>query len=187
MPDLMRYYVSLDGQEFPLTVHAQDGADRVAISVGAEPSAPLAVEILSPSERGRPALVCVDGHVFRVLPDAPLAASGQRSAGAARRATINGQSVTLTVETELERRARPIRDRSSASTTRVLAPMPGRVVKVNVRAGDVVSAGTALLGIEAMKMENELLAPNAGRVGAILVEVGSTVEADQELLVIEPA
>lgn len=182
----MRYYVSLDGQQFPLTLHARDGADRVLIGVGAERSTALKVEILSHSEQGRPALVCVDGRVFRVLIDAASAANGERGVGAARRATINGQSVTLAVETELERRARPHRDTSVELTTRVLAPMPGRVVKVNVRPGDVVSAGAPLLGIEAMKMENELLSPNAGRIGTIHVEVGSTVEADQELLVIEP-
>jgi biotin carboxyl carrier protein len=65
--------------------------------------------------------------------------------------------------------------------------MPGRVVKVNVRPGDVVAAGAALLGIEAMKMENELAAPIAGRVAKVAVQVGATVEADQELVVIEPA
>jgi biotin carboxyl carrier protein len=64
--------------------------------------------------------------------------------------------------------------------------MPGRVVKVSVRPGELVQSGQSLLSIEAMKMENELQAPNSGRVTQLRVEVGATVEADQELMLIEP-
>jgi biotin carboxyl carrier protein len=64
--------------------------------------------------------------------------------------------------------------------------MPGRIVKVNVSVGDVVAVGDPLLGIEAMKMENELLSPSAGKISKLNVQVGAIVEADQELIVIEP-
>jgi biotin carboxyl carrier protein len=63
--------------------------------------------------------------------------------------------------------------------------MPGRVVKVAVRVGDIVTAGAGLLSIEAMKMENEVQAPCDGRVVRVAVEAGTTVEADQELILIE--
>jgi biotin carboxyl carrier protein len=64
--------------------------------------------------------------------------------------------------------------------------MPGRVVKLNVNVGDSVAPGTALLSVEAMKMENEVQSPGAGRVVSVLVQVGATVESDQELVVIAP-
>lgn len=180
----MLYYISLNGHEFPLTSSESSlaGRPRVAGAAG-----PLEVEVLSAAERGRPALVVVDGAVYRVQVDARPAGRSSRRAEEPLRAVINGQSVSVTVETELERRVRPNRNKAAVTHSRVLAPMPGRVVKVNVRAGDVVSAGDPLLGIEAMKMENELLAPSAGKIAKISVQVGSTVEADQELIVIEPA
>jgi biotin carboxyl carrier protein len=112
--------------------------------------------------------------------------TASRSSGEPRRAIINGRQLELRLETELERRARPNRNTAAASSSRVVAPMPGRIVKVDVKPGDIVDAGAPLLGIEAMKMENELFAPSAGRVTKLTVQVGSIVEADQELIVIEP-
>jgi biotin carboxyl carrier protein len=174
----MQYYVSLNDQEFPLALgEAASGALRRARGSAGE----LEIEVLSQSVHGRPALVLVDGVVCRVL-----AGVGARTAGD-QRAIINGHSVGLRVESELERRSRPNRNTPTRSASQILAPMPGRVVKVNVRVGDVVAAGAPLLGIEAMKMENELLAPGPGTVSKVLVSVGSTVEADQELIAIDPA
>ena len=48
----------------------------------------------------------------------------------------------------------------------IVSPMPGRIVKVLVKAGDTVAAHQGLVVVEAMKMENELRAPRAGRVTA---------------------
>jgi biotin carboxyl carrier protein len=174
----MQYFVSLNDREFSLGLSGSASAARCRARAGA---GELEIEVLSQSEHGRPALVLVDGVVCRVLaPGAGRAASGQR-------AVINGRSLELRVESELERRARPNRNTPARSASRVQAPMPGRVVKVNVSVGEVVSAGAPLLGIEAMKMENELLSPGAGTIAEIHVSVGSTVEADQELIVIEPS
>ena len=65
----------------------------------------------------------------------------------------------------------------AAGERRVLAPMPGRIVRVLVRAGDAVAAGQPLVVVEAMKMENELAAGRAGKVTKIHVAAGSTVES----------
>ena len=67
----------------------------------------------------------------------------------------------------------------------VVAPMPGRVVRVLVAAGDTVAARQGVVVVEAMKMENELRAPKAGRVKDVAVEPGASVEAGRVLLVIE--
>jgi biotin carboxyl carrier protein len=67
----------------------------------------------------------------------------------------------------------------------VIAPMPGRVVRVIVSAGSTVAAGQALLVVEAMKMQNELCAPRSGKVASISVSEGATVAAGEVLAVIE--
>lgn len=165
-------------------LHDGDTAGRGAVGLGSDPTNAVQTEILSKARPGRPALVRVDGQLFRVTLDRGLPAGGPvPSAG---RATINGQNFSVAIETELERRARPIRDKSVARSTHILAPMPGRVVKISIRQGELVQSGQSLLSIEAMKMENELQAPSSGRVTQLRVEVGATVEADQELMLIEP-
>ena len=68
----------------------------------------------------------------------------------------------------------------------VRAPMPGLVVKVEVEEGELVEAGTGLLIVEAMKMENELSAEAPARVGAIHVAAGQPVEKDQVLIEMLP-
>ena len=67
----------------------------------------------------------------------------------------------------------------------VVAPMPGRVVRILVSPGDAVAARQGVVVVEAMKMENELRAPKAGRVKEVAVESGTSVEAGRVLLVIE--
>jgi biotin carboxyl carrier protein len=180
----MLHYIDLDGREFPLTstARSQDGRARLAGSAGE-----MVLEVLSPPEHGRASVILVDGIVHRVWAAPRASGVALRRTVEARRAIINGRPIQVKLETELERRARPNRNTAAAASSRVLSPMPGRVVKVNVRPGDIVAAGAPLLGIEAMKMENELCAPNSGRVARVAVEVGATVDADQELIVIEPA
>lgn len=62
------------------------------------------------------------------------------------------------------------------------APMPGKVLAVHVEEGDLVKAGTLLLTLEAMKMENELAASVGGVVDSISVSPGDSVTGGQELL-----
>jgi len=73
----------------------------------------------------------------------------------------------------------------AAGTQQVLAPMPGKVVKLLVRAGDEVKARQGLVVVEAMKMENELRSPKDGRVSEVLVAEGASVEAGRLLVVVE--
>jgi len=67
----------------------------------------------------------------------------------------------------------------------VRAPMPGKVVKTLVKAGDQVSAGQGIIIIEAMKMENELRTASDGTVKEIRVSEGDAVEAGENLVLIE--
>jgi biotin carboxyl carrier protein len=67
----------------------------------------------------------------------------------------------------------------------VVAPMPGRVVRVLVAPGDEVERRQPVVVVEAMKMENELRSPKAGRVKDVAVTPGTSVEAGRVLVVIE--
>ena len=71
---------------------------------------------------------------------------------------------------------------AGASDGRIVAPMPGRVLAVDVVPGQTVAAGDRLLVLEAMKMEHRLTARAAGVVGAVHVSEGDQV-ADGTLLV----
>jgi biotin carboxyl carrier protein len=63
----------------------------------------------------------------------------------------------------------------------VLAPMPGKVVRLLVRAGDTVEAGQGLLVVEAMKMQNEIRSPKRGTVERLLAQEGQPVSAGEVL------
>jgi biotin carboxyl carrier protein len=65
------------------------------------------------------------------------------------------------------------------------APMPGLVKAVLVEAGAEVDAGTRLVVLEAMKMENEITAPRGGRVGRVHIQAGSVVDAGKPLVTLE--
>lgn len=65
------------------------------------------------------------------------------------------------------------------------APMPGKVVKLLVKEGDLVTEGQPLLIMEAMKMQNELRATSAGRVSKITLQEGATVETGGTLMILE--
>jgi biotin carboxyl carrier protein len=67
----------------------------------------------------------------------------------------------------------------------VKAPMPGKVVRVLVEAGQVVEAGQGLVVVEAMKMQNELKSPKSGTVSEVRAAAGSTVNAGDVLVVVE--
>ncbi len=67
----------------------------------------------------------------------------------------------------------------------IVAPMPGKIVRVLVAEGDPVEAGQGILVVEAMKMQNELKAPRAGRVTSIAVKAGDGVNAGAVLATVE--
>ena len=68
---------------------------------------------------------------------------------------------------------------------RIVAPMPGKVVRVLVEVGAQIEAGAGVVVVEAMKMQNEMKSPKAGTVSAVNVEVGATVNGGDVLAVIE--
>ena len=94
---------------------------------------------------------------------------------------------TKSVAVSLDRRHGTGRRRGGTAgddPQRILAPMPGRVVRVLVRPGEAVHARQPVMVIEAMKMENELRAGREGIVTEIHAREGQSVEARELLAVV---
>ena len=68
-----------------------------------------------------------------------------------------------------------------------IAPMPGKVIRIDVTVGDTVTAGQPLLVMEAMKMEHQVVAPFDGTVAEVFVQPGQQLDHGQPLVRVEPA
>ena len=68
---------------------------------------------------------------------------------------------------------------------RVVAPMPGKIVRVLVQSGEVVRARQPLVVVEAMKMENELRAGRDGMVAEVHASEGQSVDAGALLVLVQ--
>jgi biotin carboxyl carrier protein len=66
----------------------------------------------------------------------------------------------------------------------VTAPMPGKVIRILVQAGDRVEAGQGLLVVEAMKMQNEIRSPKGGTIERLQVKEGQPVNAGEVLCIV---
>lgn len=79
------------------------------------------------------------------------------------------------------------RSRASIGSGRqnIVAPMPGKVIRVLVNAGDSVEAGQGLIVVEAMKMQNEMKAARPSKVIEVRAQAGQTVGAGDTLVVLE--
>ena len=124
-------------------------------------------------------LLIFDGHVF------VCRVEGSPASGKPVDVTVGTTSHAVTI-------IDPKRLRGAASVTghgdeaaRIVAPMPGKVVRVLVDAGAKVEAGEGIIVVEAMKMQNEMKSPRAGTVVTLNTEVGATVNAGDVLAVIE--
>ncbi|MGA9571040.1 MAG: biotin/lipoyl-containing protein, partial [Candidatus Acidiferrales bacterium] len=104
--------------------------------------------------------------------------------GAELRAITGTRRFKAVIQDEREWR----RDRGSAAEAegrqKILAPMPGKIVRVLVKTGDAVRAGQGLLVVEAMKMQNEIRAPKTGTVDRLAVIEGQTVNSGEVVAIV---
>ncbi len=98
---------------------------------------------------------------------------------------IDGHRISVMLRNGRGRRAREDASSRGAGPQRVVAPMPGKIVRVLVKAGDLVKPRQGLVVVEAMKMENELRAMRDGRVREVFVKEGQPVEAGTALVTVE--
>ena len=96
------------------------------------------------------------------------------------KATVNGKTYDVSIVEGMKEVASA--GSSNGAGTEVKSPLPGAILKVIAREGDMVEEGDVLFLMEAMKMETEIKAPCAGKVGSIRVDVGATVTAGQLLV-----
>jgi biotin carboxyl carrier protein len=98
-------------------------------------------------------------------------------------ASVGDSEAMLRVEDALHKRlASAAGSRPAASGETLRAPIAGKVVKVLVAVGDQVAAGSAVIVLEAMKMENELAAERGGTVSAIHKAAGQAVDTGDVLV-----
>ncbi len=162
------------------------------------------------NDRGRIDLVFLDGKaripiVVRFaergflldLPDGPMRARGEFDEDGTLRADLDGRRVAASVVAEGSNRHvftpsrnhclvlhDPLAGRGAhgASGGRLTAPMPGRIISVDVTEGETVRAGQRLMVLEAMKMEHVIAAPATGTVETIHFAVGEQVSEGAELI-----
>ena len=97
---------------------------------------------------------------------------------------IDGRAFAIEVLDQRQARIRELSEIAGGATgiSALKAPMPGLVVRVAVEEGEVVQAGTTVVIVEAMKMENELRATATAKVARILVRPGDAVNKSQVLV-----
>jgi biotin carboxyl carrier protein len=122
-------------------------------------------------------LVVIEGRVYRCLIE-------QTPVGETE-VIVNGERFAIGVHDLKHLRGSHGGDAGSDGPASLLAPMPGKVVRVLCAEGDEVTAGQGVLIVEAMKMQNEVQASRTGIVAKIRVNEGQTVNAGEVLAVIE--
>jgi biotin carboxyl carrier protein len=172
----VQYEVDIDGRLRQVQVHR--AGDRFLVAVDGR-------EWLVDASR-------VDGHMWSLL----IARPGEiETAFASHEVTFAADPATgqmrvgvgaTPVPAALNNRRRWGKREDAAATgpQRVIAPMPGKIVRVLVAPGQAVEPRQGLVVVEAMKMENELKAARAGTVAEVAVREGQSVDAGALLLVV---
>jgi biotin carboxyl carrier protein len=98
---------------------------------------------------------------------------------------LNRRNHAVTIVDPKRLRSGQNSDRHHHGVAEIIAPMPGKVVRVQTEAGATVEKGAGVVVVEAMKMQNEMKSPRDGVVVSINVKPGDTVNAGEILAVIE--
>ena len=98
---------------------------------------------------------------------------------------IGGARYAVEVRDPRSWKTRRARARADEGPRKLVAPMPGKVVRVIAQPGTQVEQGSGVIVIEAMKMQNELKSPKKGTVAKVLVTEGAAVNPGDVLAVIE--
>ena len=164
----MKYDVEIQGRQISLEFEQRDS--RIQARAG---SSHYDIEVVTPEEGVYSLLV--GNRVY----EARVWALAQDTFNV----TIRGHVFTARIIDRKHRR--PVSEPGIEGRQNLVAPMPGKVVRVILAAGDEVAAGQGVVVVEAMKMQNEIKSPKAGRVIEVRVIEGATVNANQVLAVVE--
>lgn len=164
----MKYDAEINGREVSVQLDQSNG--RVAARIG---SRSYDLEVVSP-EPG--VYTFFAGHqVYEARVSAPDVDSF--------RVEIGGHLLTTRIIDRRRRRATG--EQGIEGRQNLIAPMPGKVVRVLLSPGEEVALGQGVVVVEAMKMQNEIKSPKSGRVTEVRVVEGATVNANQVLAVVE--
>ncbi len=154
--------VVVDGEEFPVTIARGDAYDTVT-------AGSVSYRVALPSEDARESgmAVEVDHRPFTLEYEGRLGGGPARPTPRAASAAAGGAPAVSNVPGG------------------VAAQLSGKVLRIEVQAGDAVEAGQLLLVLEAMKMENEINAPKAGTVKEVTVSEGAQVAEGETLVILE--
>lgn len=168
----MKLKAQIGDREEELNVKVEDG--RVTADVGGRV---YDLEIRQPAPDSYLFFVGADVHECRV--------SERATSKEVFDVDIRGRSYEVTIVDPKRLRSGQNSDRHHHGVAEIRAPMPGKVVRVQIEAGASVEKGAGIVVVEAMKMQNEMKSPRAGVVVSINVKAGDTVNAGDVLAVIE--
>jgi biotin carboxyl carrier protein len=165
---MMKYEAEIDGR--PVGIELDEREDRLSSTIDGRA---YAVEVLRPEE----------GVYLFFAGERVYEARVWKTQSGKMSVRINSQVFDANIIDRKHRR--PGADHGAEGQQTLIAPMPGKVVKVLLDAGDEVATGQGVVIVEAMKMQNEIKSPKAGRVIEIRVKEGDTVNAGQMLAIVE--
>jgi len=164
----MKFAAEVNGETLSVDVTGADGRYRIAVGDDV-----FDVDARQPSEGIWSLLIGGVSHVADVVEREGVA-----------RVDVGGERYDIRIEEQTRYIIRTRGGKSSAGGQVLKAPMPGKVVHVDVAVGQAVQPGDALIVLEAMKMENEFRATTAGQVAEVRVQVGQAVNPGDVLVVI---
>lgn len=168
----MQYEIEIDGKVRQVVVHRSDGVFLIAVDGREVPVDAVRIDAQTWS-------LIVEGRSYEVTVT-PSAGAGAFSVG------VGATPVAVSLNAR-RRWGRKDEGAGGSGPQRVVAPMPGKIVRVLVKAGDVVQAQQPLIVVEAMKMENELRASANATVSEVHAAEGQSVDAGALLAVLAPA
>jgi biotin carboxyl carrier protein len=170
----MKLNAEIDGEQVALEVKRERG--RVSAEVGGR------LYELEAREVGAGEYLLIHGaRVYECRAGAEPGAAGR----GALRVSVGAREYGVRLTDPKHLRGAGSGGAEQGGRAQVKAPMPGKVVRVLVEAGQAVESGQGLVVVEAMKMQNELKSPKSGTVAELRAEPGSTVNAGDVLVVVE--
>ncbi len=164
----MKYEVEIQGREATIEFEQRNG--RVQARVGTRH---YDLDVVSPEE----------GTYTFLLGDRVYEANVWAPEPSSLRVKIGGHLFSTKIIDRKHRR--PTIEPGTEGRQTLIAPMPGKVVRVLLGAGDQVVQGQGVVVVEAMKMQNEIKSPKSGHIVEVRVSEGATVNANQVLAVVE--
>ena len=159
---MRRYTLEIRGRPFVVDVQEQ-GADAFDVAVGGET---YAVTLTGDED-------LAEGAITPELSPAGASSAAHAAAGAfAARVSRKAAAPAAAPEGA---RVPAVAPRAAGATASLNAPMPGVIIEIGVKAGDVVERGQLVAVLDAMKMHNSIRSPRAGTIAEVCVAPGQAV------------